>query len=81
MTLTGRHPVHYWAQMKGPRAWFPLLIGIVALAIMPAMFSARPKSLVTLLMQVLDLGAGKGSCYYKCDNVFYLPTSLSHRSF
>lgn len=57
MTLTGRHPIHYWAQMKGPRAWFPVLIGIVALAIVPAMFSALPKSLATLLMQLLDLGS------------------------
>jgi hypothetical protein len=56
VTLTGRHPVHYWARMKGPRAWFPLLLGIVALVIMASTFSALPKALATLLMQLLDRG-------------------------
>ena len=56
ITLTGRHPAHYWAQMKGPRAWFPILLGIVALIIMAATFSALPKALATLLMQLLGRG-------------------------
>ncbi len=57
ITLTGRHPAHYWAKMKGPRAWFPILLGIVALVIMSATFSALPKALATLLMQLLGRGA------------------------
>ena len=56
MTLTGNHPTHYWAQMKGPRAWFPILLSLVAFIIIAATFSALPKALATLLMQLLGRG-------------------------
>ncbi len=56
ITLTGRHPVHYWARMKGPKAWFPLLLGTVALFIMASTFGALPKALATLLMQLVERG-------------------------
>ncbi len=56
ITLTGRHPVHYWARMNGPQGWFPLLLGIVALFIMASTFGALPKALATLLMQLLERG-------------------------
>ncbi len=52
ITLTGRHPVHYWARMRGPRAWFPLLLGVVALVTMASTFGALSKALATLLMQL-----------------------------
>ncbi len=54
LTLTGRHPVHYWARMKGPRAWFPLLLGVVALVTMASTFGALSKALATLLMQLAE---------------------------
>jgi hypothetical protein len=56
VTLTGRHPVHYWAKMRGPKAWFPLLLGVVAFVIMASTFGALPKALATLLMQLLERG-------------------------
>jgi Mn2+/Fe2+ NRAMP family transporter len=49
MTLTGIHPVDYWARMKGPRAWFPWLMIAVSVTIIPSMFSAIPEFLATLL--------------------------------
>jgi Mn2+/Fe2+ NRAMP family transporter len=55
ITLTGIHPVRYWAQMRGPRAWFPILLGIVAVFIIPPMYSALPKALATLLTQLIHL--------------------------
>ncbi len=54
ITLTGRHPVYYWARMKGPKGWFPLLLGIVALFTMASTFGALSKALATLLMQLAE---------------------------
>jgi len=56
VTLTGRHPVHYWARMKGPKAWFPALLGVVALVIMASTFGALSKALATFVMQLLERG-------------------------
>jgi Mn2+/Fe2+ NRAMP family transporter len=55
MTLTGQHPVAYWGRMKGPRAWFPLLMIVVSLSIVPSMYSALPKFLATLLASLYDV--------------------------
>ncbi len=57
ITLTGRHPVQYWARMRGPKAWFPFLLGLVALFIMASTFSALPKALATLLVQLAERGS------------------------
>jgi hypothetical protein len=56
ITLTGRHPVHYWARMNGPKAWFPALLGVVTLVTMASTFGALSKALATLLMQLLAQG-------------------------
>lgn len=57
MTLTGTHPVYCWAQMRGPRAWFPILLVSVSFLILPGMFSALPKFLASLLTQLLHIDA------------------------
>jgi hypothetical protein len=54
LTLTGRHPVYYWARMKGPKGWFPILLAIVALFTMASTFGALSKALATLLMQLAE---------------------------
>jgi Natural resistance-associated macrophage protein len=54
ITLTGRHPVYYWARMKGPKGWFPVLLGIVALFTMASTFGALSKALATLLVQLAE---------------------------
>lgn len=55
MTLTGLHPVDYWVRMRGPRAWFPILMVIVSLITIPSMFSALPKFLATLIASLFKV--------------------------
>ena len=40
LVLTGEHPMTSWSKMPGPRYWFPLLIALPTLAVMPIAFSA-----------------------------------------
>jgi hypothetical protein len=54
ITLTGRHPVHYWARMKGPKGWFPIVLAIVALFTMASTFGALSKALASLLMPLAE---------------------------
>jgi Mn2+/Fe2+ NRAMP family transporter len=35
-TLTGEHVASRWAKLPGPRGWFPLLMGVIAIAAFPA---------------------------------------------
>ena len=39
MTLTGEHPLVSWRSLPGPPLWFPLLIALPTLAVMPIAFS------------------------------------------
>ena len=43
ITLTGEHPIETWKQLPGPWCWFPLLIAVPAVALMPIAFSAIPE--------------------------------------
>ena len=45
ITLTGEHPMAAWAELPGPRLWFPLIIALPAIALMPIAFSAIPEIL------------------------------------
>lgn len=45
ITLTGEHPMVAWTQLPGPPLWFPLLISVPAVALMPIAFSAIPEIL------------------------------------
>ncbi len=44
-TLTGEHPIVSWSQLPGPPLWFPLLIAVPAVVLMPIAFSAIPEIL------------------------------------
>jgi hypothetical protein len=54
ITLTGKHPVHFWGRMKGPKGWFPIVLAIVALFTMASTFGALSKALATLLLQLAE---------------------------
>ena len=45
ITLTGEHPMETWSRLPGPPLWFPLLIALPAVALMPIAFSAIPEIL------------------------------------
>ena len=40
LTLTGEHPMVSWRSIPGPPLWFPLLIALPTLAVMPIAFSS-----------------------------------------
>jgi Mn2+/Fe2+ NRAMP family transporter len=40
LILTGEHPMTSWSHMPGPRYWFPLLIALPTVVVMPIAFSA-----------------------------------------
>jgi Mn2+/Fe2+ NRAMP family transporter len=44
-TLTGEHIMSRWAKMPGPRGWFTLLIGFIALVALPAWAAGLAKIL------------------------------------
>lgn len=45
ITLTGEHPITTWTKLPGPPLWFPLLIAVPAILVMPIAFSAIPEIL------------------------------------
>ena len=45
ITLCGEHPIVGWTKMPGPPLWFPLLIAVPAVLLMPVAFSAIPEIL------------------------------------
>ena len=44
-TLTGEHPLETWKRLPGPRMWFPLLVVLPAVGLMPIAFSTIPETL------------------------------------
>ena len=44
-TLTGEHPMVGWCRLPGPKCWFPLLIAVPAIGLMPIAFSGIPEML------------------------------------
>ena len=55
ITLTGEHPIVTWAEFPGPRLWFPLLIALPAVALMPIAFSAIPEILGGFVHRLLGM--------------------------
>lgn len=56
ITVTGEHPMHRFATVfPGPRGWFPILMGILAIASFPSFASGLSIGLGTYLQ---ELGAG-----------------------
>ena len=58
MTLTGEHPLVSWKQLPGPSMWFPLLIALPTLAVMPIAFSAISEILGGYLRELTGVSGG-----------------------
>ncbi|HEX2270964.1 MAG TPA: Nramp family divalent metal transporter, partial [Pyrinomonadaceae bacterium] len=56
LTLTGEHPMRRWREIPGPRGWFPLLLGVMSILVMPVAYSVIPKILSTLTNHWLGFG-------------------------
>jgi hypothetical protein len=50
--LTGEHPMVGWGRLPGPRFWFPLLIAVPAIGLMPIAFSAIPEMLGGFILRL-----------------------------
>jgi len=61
ITLCGEHPLVSWCELPGPRMWFPLLIAVPAVALMPIAFSAIPETLAGYVHGFTGLGASGDS--------------------
>jgi len=61
MTLTGEHPIITWKQLPGPPLWFPLLIAVPAVALMPIAFSAIPEILGGFIHRLAGIPASAGT--------------------
>ncbi len=55
MTLTGEHPMVGWKRLPGPPMWFPLLIAVPAVAVMPIAFSAIPEMLGGFIYRLVGM--------------------------
>ena len=56
LVLTGEHPMQAWARLPGPRAWLPILIGLVAIISFPLWIAALSDALSSLLVWVTGIG-------------------------
>jgi len=54
ITLTGEHPMTAWTRLPGPPLWFPLLIAVPAVLVMPIAFSALPEMLAGFIRRLVD---------------------------
>jgi Mn2+/Fe2+ NRAMP family transporter len=45
IVVTGYHPMESWAHLPGPRAWAPILIGVLSVVCFPFWLSGLPKML------------------------------------
>mgnify|MGYP001176317543 CR=1 FL=1 len=59
LALTGEHPMTSWSDMPGPRFWFPVLIALPTLAVMPIAFSAISEILGGYLHVLSGGGTGE----------------------
>jgi hypothetical protein len=61
LTLTGFHPVRFWARLRGPRGWFPILMGLASLVTLTGIVGSLPKFLATLIATSLGTSAADPS--------------------
>ena len=54
-TLTGEHPMVSWGALPGPPMWFPILLTIPTICVMPIAFSALPEILGTFIHRLLKM--------------------------
>ena len=59
--LTGEHPLVGWSGLPGPRCWFPLLIAVPAVAVMPIAFSLIPEMLGGFIHRLSGMAASDGA--------------------
>lgn len=59
MTLTGEHPMVSWKNLPGPPLWFPLLIAVPTLAVMPIAFSGISEILGGYLCELTGVSAAR----------------------
>jgi Mn2+/Fe2+ NRAMP family transporter len=55
ITLTGEHPMETWKRLPGPPLWFPLLIAVPAVMLMPIAFSGIPEILGGFVHRLLGV--------------------------
>jgi Mn2+/Fe2+ NRAMP family transporter len=58
LVLTGEHPMQAWADLPGPRAWLPWLIGGVAIISFPLWVAALSDAVASLCVWMTGWGAG-----------------------
>jgi Mn2+/Fe2+ NRAMP family transporter len=61
LVLTGEHPMQAWAQLPGPRAWFPTLLGLVAVLSFPLWVAALSDAVASLCVWMTGIGQGHPS--------------------
>jgi Mn2+/Fe2+ NRAMP family transporter len=57
LVLTGEHPMQAWADLPGPRAWLPSLIGGVAIVSFPLWVAALTDAVASLCVWITGWGA------------------------
>lgn len=57
ITLTGEHPMAFWAKLPGPHAWFPICFGALTLISFPFFLSSLPVMLGSLAQWILGAGS------------------------
>ena len=58
LVLTGEHPMQAWARLPGPRAWFPALLGAVAILSFPLWVAALTDAVASLCVWITGVGQG-----------------------
>ncbi len=58
-TLTGEHPAERWAQLPGPRGWFPGFTGLFVIITFPMFLSALPIMLGTITAWIVTGDPGR----------------------
>ncbi len=56
LVLTGEHPMQAWTRFPGPRAWAPLLIGLIAVVSFPMWIAALADAIGNLCMWITGIG-------------------------
>ncbi|MFH1923864.1 MAG: Nramp family divalent metal transporter [Planctomycetota bacterium] len=60
-TLTGEHPMVGWRKLPGPPLWFPLLVAVPAVLLMPIAFSGIPEMLGGYIHRFVGMEPASGS--------------------
>ncbi|MFH1268557.1 MAG: enolase C-terminal domain-like protein [Planctomycetota bacterium] len=79
-TLTGEHPMVGWRKLPGPPLWFPLLVAVPAVLLMPIAFSGKRRLLEAGGVDVLNvhgaIAASRAAAHLAGD--FGIPVALGN---